>query len=1121
MQTLQHDKTLNIYRASAGSGKTHLLTGFYIKLLFMPELLPETHSGEMHFSEVLAVTFTNKATAEMKGRIIEELFLLSRCPRKSDYWKEISLDGQKSEQEIKRKAIQLLVQILNEYSSFNISTIDSFFQKIVRSFARELNVPASYEVELDSKRAIEAAVSAFLDKLDPRQDKSLFEWMVRFLDKRSEEGEGWDIRSTLLEMADKVLGSEHYRRHSQHIKQFTSDKKQLSAYELMLQHITRDWRKQLREVGQRGLELMEQYKVETSEVSFGGAGTTSHFAPWANGEEKNPTTSSHFQAIINEPNKFFKKGTPRVGSDLQQQLVELMRTGQELFQGDTYIHYVTASVIQQDLYELGIMAHIDEELRIFCNEHNIMLLSSATELLSKLIGPYDAPFVYEKTGAHLKSYMIDEFQDTSGLQWHNFTPLVSNALSQGYQNLIVGDVKQSIYRWRGSDWGLLDSEINYYETSHHNDNDETLRTNWRSLPAIVEWNNRFFSYVANELDSMAGTSQISRIYKDVCQAIPTKKTRNGSPLGLVQVKHLVPHDEEGQPLAKPDKDAMMEEIRRQLPLQIISLQQQGFEPRDIAILCRRKNECRIMAETLLQYKQEHPECPYPMDIISDEALQLGTRPVVQTIISMMQVLQNPESALKQAIAQCKLAEQSGIRREISSIKDEASGIYHAQQADGQLNGRGSSFINTDPTFLETISTLANRPLYELTEQLIALLPQEVITNEAPFLQAFRDVVLEYCHSQNADLSAFLEWWEISGNTKAITTPDAMNAIQIMTIHKSKGLGMPAVILPYASWEMDINTSHNEIIWCEPKVEPFRQDILLPIRLDKRLADTIFCQDFAEERLRAIIDNLNTAYVAFTRPKEAMIIMVPASGTTGSGLENLINRYCDTLDDASEYCTCGELVLPIEHEEDTMTIGAQKRGNISEIGNHESAAICNQQSVFSNQKPQICNPESVIKNSLPALSILHSPLQQDPTARQRGNCIHRALQEIRSIDECSARIEQLYAKGVIDARIITKPELSHAIAELMDVPEIAAWFSPELQVLNEQAIMNSEGQQIRPDRIVIDPEGIVTVIDYKTGDDHRGYRPQVKRYMMALRQLGFQRVKGFLLFLRDKRVVEVR
>lgn len=1092
MQTLQRDKTLNIYRASAGSGKTHLLTGFYIKLLFMPELLPETHSGEMHFSEVLAVTFTNKATAEMKGRIIEELFLLSHCPQKSDYWKEISKEGQRSEQEVKRKATQLLVQILNEYSSFNISTIDSFFQKIVRSFARELNLPASYEVELDSKRAIEAAVSAFLDKLDPRQDQSLFEWMVRFLDKRSEEGEGWDIRSTLLEMADKVLSSEQYRRHSQQIKQFTSNKKQLSAYEQMLQRITHDWRKQLREVGQRGLELMKQYEIETNEVTYGGAGTTSHFAPWAKGEEKNPTTSSHFQAIINEPNKLFKKGTPRVGSDLQQQLLELMRTGQELFQGDTYTHYVTASVIQQDFYELGIVAHIDEELRIFCNEHNIMLLSSATELLSKLIGPYDAPFVYEKTGAHLKSYMIDEFQDTSGLQWHNFTPLVSNALSQGYQNLIVGDVKQSIYRWRGSDWGLLDSEINHYEPNHHNDNAEALRTNWRSLPAIVEWNNRFFDYVAQELDNMAGTTQISRIYKDVSQAIPIKKTRTGSPLGLVQVKRLVPRDEEGQPMAKPDKNAMMEEMCRQLPLQIISLQQQGFEPRDIAILCRRKNECRIMAETLLQYKQEHPECPYPMDIISDEALQLGTRPVVQTIICMMQSLQNPESALKQAIVQSK---------------------FTALQAYGQQSEHDSSLLNNNTPFLTANSSLANRPLYELTEQLIALLPQEVITSEAPFLQAFRDVVLEYCHSQNADLSAFLEWWERSGNTKAITTPDAMNAIQIMTIHKSKGLGMPAVILPYASWEMDINTSHNEIIWCEPKVEPFRQDILLPIRLGKQLADTIFCQDFAEERLRAIIDNLNTAYVAFTRPKEAMIIMVPASGTTGSGLENLINRYCDTLSDTLEYCTSGELQLPVECNEETITIGTQNRPN--------KTAISNQESAVSNLQSETCNHESVIKNALPALSILHSPLQQDPTARQRGNCIHRALQEIRNIDECSARIEQLYAKGVIDARIITKQELTHAIAELMDNPQVAAWFAPELNVLNEQTIINSEGQQIRPDRIVIDHEGIVTVIDYKTGDDHRGYRPQVKRYMMALRQLGFRRVKGFLLFLRDKRVVEVR
>lgn len=1059
------DKPLNIYRASAGSGKTHLLTGFFIKQLFLPELLPETHSGEMHFSEVLAVTFTNKATAEMKGRIIDELYKLSQSPTESDYWNDVSQSGKKSEAAIRKKASGLLVQILNEYSSFNISTIDSFFQKIVRSFARELNVPGNYEVELNSELAIEAAVTNFLDKLDSRLNNSLFKWMERFSDKRVEEGESWDLRGKLSEIAVKVLNSEAYRKHSQQIKDFTDDKHELAHYEQMLSNIIRDWKKQLCEIGKRGLEIIQQYGIEEDEFAYKGSGSVSLFSPWAEGKEKEP--GGRFTDIINNPDKLFKKTSPRYGSEVQHAIIELMEAGCQLYTGETYTNYVTAIYIQQDLYELGIVANIDEELKEYCNEHNLMLLNSTTELLSKLIGPYDAPFVYEKTGTHLKSYMIDEFQDTSDMQWSNFKPLISNTLSQGYQNLIVGDVKQSIYRWRGSDWSLLDSQLSHYEPLSHNDNDEALRTNWRSLPSIVDFNNKFFQAAAKELDTIASTDQIKRIYRDISQGLPAKRTEAGKPQGLVHVEYLRPKDEEGNVIEKPNTESLLNEAKQQLPLQIIALQQHGFEPRDIAILCRRKRECRIMAEALLQYQQEHPECPYPMDIISSEALQIGARPVIQTLISMMQLLLNPDSELQQAVTWSNYLQLEGHSPE------EAIQQYFRMTADQQ----------------ELLPQIAFRPLYELTELLITLLPQQIVSQEAPFLQAFRDIVLEFCHSHNADLSVFLEWWEETGHDKSITTPEAMNAIQIMTIHKSKGLGMPAVIIPFASWEMDIeiNPTRKQIIWCEPTEEPFRRDILLPIRLDKRLQDTIFKEEYAEERLRTIIDNLNTAYVAFTRAKEAMIILSPVpNGKEGSRLEHLLDHFCQEK-------TFGEWQRSIKKEDQPS----------------ESAEPIQFDEIASNPS-----------NHLPELSILHSPLQEDNTARKKGNCIHRVLQEICHAGEHELVVHKLYQKGIIDPRIINEREMTSIISHLLSLPEVSPWFSPELQVMNEQTIMDKFGNQIRPDRIIRDAEGTVTVIDYKTGSDHTGYRKQVKSYMNALRDIGFKKVKGFLFFLKEERIVQV-
>lgn len=1075
MSSQDRNKPLNIYRASAGSGKTHLLTGFYIKQLFLTDLLPETHSGDMHFSEVLAVTFTNKATAEMKNRIIEELFLLSSNPKNSDYWEELSNQGQKPEHAIKEKASNLLVQILNEYSSFNISTIDSFFQKIVRGFARELNVSGNYEIELDSKKVIEESINTFLDKLDPTGNRSLFDWMVRFSEKRSEEGESWDFRATLFEMADKVLNSEIYRQHSKRIKEFTDDKKALRQYEGMLDKIISSWKDQLRQTGQKGLDIIAEYGIEKTEFRNNGSGTVSLFQYWAKGEEKDPTEASRFQEVIGDPSKLFKNGSPRQDSEAERAIIQAMETGNSLFLDDSYCNYLSASFIQRDFYELGIIANIDEELKDRCNEQNIMLLNSATELLTKLIGPYDAPFVYEKTGTHLKSYMIDEFQDTSGMQWHNFMPLVSDTLSQGYQNLIVGDVKQSIYRWRGSDWGLLDSGLNHYEPASHNDNNDELRTNWRSLPAIVDFNNQFFEQIAKKLSATIGYSQIERIYKDVRQELPAKRFGPGKPLGLVHLEQLMPIDEKGQLIPKPTKDDQLEEAKRQLPLQIIKLQQAGFAPGDIAILCRRKRECQMMAEALLQYKQEHPDCPYSMDIVSGEALQMGARPAIQTLINMMQLLRSPESELQQAITWSNYLQLQG------NTSDEALSI----------------FFRMDKEQRELLPQLTFRPLYELTEILISLLPEEILVQEAPFLQAFRDIVLEFCRSMNADLCAFLDWWETTGCTKTITTPDAMNAIQIMTIHKSKGLGMPAVIIPFASWDIDIDTSpqHNEIIWCEPKVEPFKQEILLPIKLDKKLSKTIFKDEFEEERLRSIIDNINTAYVAFTRAKEAMILMVPGPGKSETKLENLLLQFFEQKEASEDHCyTLGEWMREQKQEEAANLNFAPMNLSRASISRRED---------------------------LPEVTIMHSPLQAESTAQRKGSCIHRALQEIRHVKGYEETIGRLYRKGLIDPCIIKEAEMRSAIGHILSIPEVKGWFADDLTVLNEQTLMNSSSEQIRPDRVVIDCQGRATVIDYKTGADHRGYRKQVKEYMLTLRALGFKQVRGFLFFIKDERIVEVK
>ena len=1079
MITLKKEQPLNIYRASAGSGKTHLLTGFYLKQLFLPADLPGSPNTELRFSEILAVTFTNKATAEMKGRIIQELYLLSVDPQKSDYWEDVNPDGSKTPDQIRKKAKDLLVQILNDYASFNISTIDSFFQKVVRSFARELNVSGNYEIEMDLDKALDATLSNFLDKLDDRKQKETFDWLVEFSEKRNEEGAGWDFREPLLKMAKKALTSEEYRNHSQRIKEFTKDKKALHAYENLLRGIRQDWKENVNRLGQDGLDTLEKYGLQIEDFSRSFPG---RLAEWANYESgKIPEPTSTFIKNADNPGSWFAKksqyakGLP---AEAEAAIKDVFTRCIDHFIGKPYRDYCTATAIARNLYELGIMANIDEELKAYCDEQNMMLLSSTNELLSRLIGPDDAPFIYEKTGTRIKSYMIDEFQDTSGMQWGNFVPLINNSLSQGYQNLIVGDVKQSIYRWRGSDWGLLDSQLNRYHPKMHFEDPDALKVNWRSLESIVNFNNQFFKAAAEKLDALAGTEQITRIYRDLKQDLPKKMQEDpATHKGLVSIEFLECTDEDGNIIDKPNADRKEAEAMRRLPGQIIRLMDLGFRAKDIAILCRRKAECSKVAETLLKYKQDHPDSPYKMDIISNEALLISARPSVQTVINVMRHLQTPESDIQRMVAHTGFFQLEG---------------YSPSEALSQFFAMASGESLFDPM-------LAHHPIYEMTEQIISKLPQPVQQLDAPFLQAFRDQVLSFAGTQGSDLTSFLQWWDQSGCSQSISTPDGQDAIQILTIHKSKGLGMPAIILPYASWEMDLDTTHSEVIWCQPQEEPFAQDILLPIKLEKSLANTIFSEEYDEERLRTVIDNLNTAYVAFTRAKEAMIIMTPKpkGKTEGSLLENLLSSYCQ---------------LPAG--ENVMTVGdsrrkEQKATTDKQTESEESIVTCGAELLF----PEATTP-------LPKVKVLHSPLLPDVTAKDKGTYIHRALQEIRTLADATTAIHSLYLRGIINPDIICEEEMQQVISQLLANPQVQPWFAPELTILNEQSITDRKGNLQRLDRLVITPQGRAIVIDYKTGHYNKEYRSQVKGYMEALHQIGYTDVEGYLLFIKDGKVMNV-
>ncbi len=1070
---------LYIYRASAGSGKTFLLTGFYIELLFRRELTPVLEGRDLLFNEILAVTFTNKATAEMKERIVKELNTLWRAPRESQYYARLTAPDSQgrvmADEELQRRAHGILRGMLTDYSNVHISTIDSFFQRVVRSFARELNVQGNYEVELDADMVLDHAVSQFLLTLDPTSDKETFDWLVRFSNNRMADGSHWNVHRELVKLAN-VLISEEYRKHSEKVGRFAADKAEMSRYVETLDEIIRNWRRDLKGIGQECCNLLMECDLQPADFSGGQKSLAKKFALWAKGEGTDVTETMRKWA--DDPETWFSKKNAhllaRMGASADK-LQELLQAAIELLDGQRFTNYNSARCIRSNIYQLGLLGRLERAANDYCAGQGIKLLSNTTQMLNALVTEQASPFVYEKTGTRIISYMIDEFQDTSGMQWENFSPLLRDSLANGSRDLIVGDVKQSIYRWRGSDWELLHSRLNSFEADKQavDADGNQLRDNWRSDLKIIRFNNQFFQFASRHFAAMEdgdeALAKIAQIYADVEQTV--SPARKNVADGQVAYEVLPGREKSAEYKA---------EVTRRLPELVIALQQQGYQAGDILILCRKREQCSLCAKALMDYRAAHPQSPYPMEIITAEALQLTNQRVIHALVAALEFLHDPRSDYRRAVASaCWLSLSMG------SVADALAAYFAGHR-------------------LPDFESLLNLPLYETVERLIAMLPAQA-RREGNFIQAFCDVVLDFCAKEGPSLDSFLSWWRDNGQKCNVTTPTQQNAIRIMTIHQSKGLAGDAVIVPFAQETLDIDTSGKKagLLWCEPQTEPFRHDnLVVPIEVSKMMKNSIFRPDYDAERIRAIIDNLNTAYVAFTRAKHALIILTPtppkeanaslqcflATFFAGHWAESVDHFVADGIDlpDGSMSAADAPLAETQDHQDDTGAADAPAEIRLPLI--KQTAYV----------------PPS-------------------DSAAARGTTLHAALSAITDYDHIDEPVTRLFQSG--RARLqggMTLADVLQHIHDALRQPEARTWFDPRNRALNEQDIITRSTHTQRPDRVIFTPDGRAIVIDYKTGEErNRLYQRQVGHYMALLGQMGFQRVEGYLWYIETGHVVPVR
>ncbi|MCT4645973.1 MAG: UvrD-helicase domain-containing protein, partial [Carboxylicivirga sp.] len=865
---------LKIYRASAGSGKTYTLSGEFIKLLF---------ADPGNYKSILAVTFTNKATAEMKNRILENLYALAIAPN-PDYLGDLMKIHDKPENYIRKVAKGLLINILNDFSKFSVNTIDSFFQKVIRSFAYEANLPANFKVELDSDRILSQAVDNLLRELELKGNEDLKEWLIKHTLSKIEEGKDWNIAKEL-----NTLGREVFKEEFQSLKPETlqklRDKKMLNNYRYSLKKITDAFEESIQAAAQTGLDTLKFHGIRYDILQGKSRSPLKKLEKLINVSKATDYLEiMKLDGLANNPELCFHSKNTESDNSLiidcfNGGLKEALQQLSETFTNEK-TNYFTAKSILSNLNALGITTDIALKVNELARNENLFLLADANRLLHQIIDENEAPFIYEKTGTRFQHYMIDEFQDTSRLQWNNFRPLLQNSVSDGNMAMIVGDVKQSIYRWRNSDWKLLSDQVNK-DFAAHGILPQTLDTNWRSTENVITFNNIVFAgasqmlqteFVNSSKEAIAEEAmpadlkdKIRIAYDDTIQKVSPKAKNSG---GFIHVDFQEGKNAEFRANAT---EAAVIQVERLLDA--------GYDYQDICVLVRRKSEGQEITEALLSGQYSPTERKHP--VISNETLLLSSSPAVNLVIQQIKYIQEPDNDV--FAAYIKLYSRFYQNTDFDTQLHCSTDVLNTNQAD--------DFSALTADLLE----LKGSPLFEMAETLVRRLPDELYQNQFVFLQGLLDAVRDFVSNVSVNAHDFITWWDDKGHGTAISVPEGQNAINVMTIHKSKGLEFKAVVIPYCNWNID-DKGRGSLIWSRPDQTPFNELELVPVNYSDALLHSIFVDEYLTERLHQFVDNLNLLYVALTRAEESLVIMAEQPAKTG-GLKNvshllfrLINQF---------------------------------------------------------------------------------------------------------------------------------------------------------------------------------------------------------------------------------------
>ena len=1036
-----------IYNAAAGAGKTYTLVKAYLIALLTGEFRDA-------YKNILAITFTNKAVAEMKTRVLENLVGIRNVkssPKYASLLEDIIQETGLEKQVVKQKADRVLKSILHNYAAFDIVTIDTFTHRVIRTFARDLGIPMNFEIEMDTESLIEESVDAVIAKVG--EDTTLTGIIIDFALSKLEDDKSWDITVELNKVA-RLLFSENDRAHLDNLSDKTAN--DFDGLKTNLTHKVLATKKDIISNSKEILTRIQNDGIEFKDFTRGSI--PSHFQKLADGETKldfkaawkqNIQTASFYGAKLDAHKK---ESIDSIRSLIEQVFLD---TKEQILYIKLYKNIIN------NLTPLSVLNVINKELQKIKKERSILLISEFNKIISEAIQDQPAPFIYERLGERYRDYFIDEFQDTSELQWNNIVPLIDNAISSETlsgkrgQLTIVGDAKQAIYRWRG---GKAEQFINLSLDQNPFSIEEkrvlNLPRNYRSHKEIIRFNNDLFTFLSNDFSD----DLHKKLYLLGNNQEYNEKKEGYVELSFVEAKNAVEENE-----IYPEK----------VYESIVKLKEKGYLLNDICILTRKQKEGTLIADFLT-------EKGFP--IISSETLLLKNDPRVCFVIDMLTWFIRPDELAAKTNVIHFITEQFSIPEKHSFLKKLVFTDKKAFCNEIKLLGIEFNFHQLDV-----------KPFYEAVEYIVKSFK---LTSTSPaYVQFLLDVIFGYTQKHAEGIIGFLTYWEHKKDKLSIIAPDGEEAIQIMTIHKSKGLEFPCVIYPYAN--IDIYREIEPKSWLPVSKKDFNGFEEVFVNYNKELSEYGSQAEniVQKHQSRLELDAFNLLYVALTRAEEQLYVISKAE----------INKKGESNPNKFS----GKLINYLKHigrwnDEQLVYDFGNPEKPVKEIesSNSKTKSITLTKLENSNKKYKV----NVVTNS----GKLWDTLQE--SAIEKGNLIHDMMSSICVHQDLEWVVENAFETGMIS--LLDKETIYNELKMVLDHPSLSKYFSEGNTVLNERDII-SDGRIYRPDRVTINSDGIATVIDYKTGEYNGSHANQLEKYGSLLEQIGYQLSDKILVYFNDE------